>query len=84
MYPNRQVIATIHALRSGQSASAQMSDEEELIFREDITQLCKEILEKDFESIRPQAVPHCPYCDFLPRCQNYWNRIVKREFEENE
>ena len=74
-WPDRAVSATIHALRGGVTASASYTDEEMAALEEDIRGVGLEILEKDFDAVRPVPLPDvCPTCDFLPICTRYWNK----------
>lgn len=74
-WPDRAVSATIHALRGGITASASFTDEEMAALEEDTRGIGLEILEKDFDAVRPVPLPDvCPTCDFLPICTRYWNK----------
>lgn len=75
-WPDRRVFATIHALRGGVTASASFTDEELAEMEENLRGIGLEILETDFEAVRPFPLPDvCPGCDFLvPRCSRYWER----------
>lgn len=68
-FPGRAVKATIVALRSNQSASASLTDEEASLLTQDIKDLAQEILNRDWENLPPVFKPICPTCDFLPLCQ---------------
>jgi putative RecB family exonuclease len=71
--PDRRVFATIHALRGGVTASCSYTDEELDVLEDDLRGIGLMILEKDFESVRPEPLPDvCPWCDFLPACTRYW------------
>ncbi|RYG43872.1 PD-(D/E)XK nuclease family protein, partial [bacterium] len=70
-FPDRKVRATIMALRSGEEASASMTEEEMAIFEADIKLLCLEVLNKDWDELIPIFKPICPRCDFLPLCRRY-------------
>lgn len=78
-YPGAQVKATIYCLRSGAQASAAMSDEEAEEFAGDILLLGKEILNRDYENIEPVRIPACTWCEFLPRCQRFWQQQSERK-----
>jgi putative RecB family exonuclease len=82
-YPNTRVIATIYCLRSGQQASAEMSDEEAEGFAEDIRALGEEILNRDYDNIEPVHIPACMWCEFLPRCERFWRRQAHPERAEH-
>jgi putative RecB family exonuclease len=78
LYPDRRVFATIIALRSGMSASAELSDTELSTWEGDIVEIGREILEKDWDAVRPVLLPDiCPTCDFLSRCTRYWDRMER-------
>ncbi len=73
LYPERRVFATIHALRSGATASAELTAEELNVWEDEIKGIALEIIEKDWSAIRPVYLPDtCPTCDFLSRCDRYW------------
>lgn len=78
-YQGVRVIATIYCLRSGVQASAEMSDEEAEEFASDILTLGEEILNRDYENIEPVRIPACAWCDFLPRCERFWQQQAERE-----
>lgn len=72
-WPDRRVFATIHALRGGVSASAELSDAELDEWEEAIRDIGRQIIETDYESLRPVFLPEtCPGCDFYPRCSRYF------------
>lgn len=73
-FPDRRVFATIVALRSGASASHEMSDEEREAFLAECQETGEEIKNKDWEQVLPVLNDHCPYCDFLPYCEKFWRR----------
>jgi RecB family exonuclease len=68
-YPDRSVIATIYALRSGESASYSMSDQEIERFRRDITLLGDEIITQEYFDLTPRLKRLCVGCDFVPLCR---------------
>jgi putative RecB family exonuclease len=72
MYPDRNVSATIHALRGGVSATTSYTDEELNLLEDDLRGIGLLILETDFESVTPQLIDHCEHCDFLRACRGYW------------
>jgi putative RecB family exonuclease len=85
LYPDRRVFATITALRSGVSASAELSDEELAVWEDDLIGIGKEIIEKDWDAVRPIQLPDiCPDCDFLSRCSKYWEAIERRKRKHDE
>jgi RecB family exonuclease len=82
-YPERRVFATIHALRSGVYASAELSDQELAELEIQIKGIAQDIIEMEWDAIRPvYLVDVCPDCDFLSRCTKYWNAIERRRSEE--
>jgi RecB family exonuclease len=75
LYPDRRVFATIHALVGGVTASASYTDEELDALEDDIRGLGIEVLERDFEAVRPKPIPgECLDCDFFRACEPYWRR----------
>lgn len=78
-HPGVRVVSTLYALRSGQHASAEMTDEELETFAADILAIGEEILNRDYEAVRPVPIPACEECEFLPRCQTYWRQQKWRE-----
>lgn len=75
LYPERRVFATIHALVGGVTASAAYTDEELYALEDDIRGVGIEILERDFEAVRPKPIAgECVECDFLRVCEAYWRR----------
>jgi RecB family exonuclease len=68
-FPDREVSATIIALRTGASATASLTDSELAEFEADIKRLGIEILIEDYENLVPVFKPLCPRCDFLPLCR---------------
>jgi len=75
-YPDRPVVASIVAVRTGATGTASWSDEELDGFERDLRQLGAEILGEDYPELRPVFKPLCPHCDFLPLCRR------DPEFEE--
>ncbi len=67
-YPDRNVKATIVALKSGQSATHGMSSEERAVFQQDIETIGKVILASNWEEkgVIPKWL--CDNCDFRPLC----------------
>jgi RecB family exonuclease len=78
-YPDRPVLATIHALRSGEQASWSMPKDELAAFGEDIRALGIEILNRDWEADVPTWKELCVECDFRPLCLKYPD--FREEFE---
>ncbi|MEP6757012.1 MAG: PD-(D/E)XK nuclease family protein [Chthonomonadales bacterium] len=74
-YPGMRVRTTIHALRSGAEASAEMSSEELADFENHIRTIAEEILSRDFENVEPHRIDYCQYCDFLPKCERWFQQM---------
>jgi len=68
-YPGRMVKATIIALRSGDEASASLSDEAIADLEFDIRELGREIQNRNYEELVPVRKALCERCDFLPLCR---------------
>ena len=84
-WPERRVYATIHALRGGVTASASFTEDEMTSLEEDIRGIGLEILETDFDAVRPIPLPEvCPGCDFLPLCTRAWKREGRNYLAELE
>jgi putative RecB family exonuclease len=69
MYPEVTIRVTIHALRSGESASASLCEEDLRQFEQDILVLGAQILSTGVEDFTPTPKPLCEYCDFLALCK---------------
>ena len=73
--PDRPVTATIHALQTGDSATVGLTGEELQELEDELRCLGGEILDADFESVKPEPLPDvCPWCDFLPLCARHWQQ----------
>ncbi|MCW5941990.1 MAG: PD-(D/E)XK nuclease family protein [Fimbriimonadaceae bacterium] len=70
-FPDRRVMATIHALRTGDRASASLSDEDLAEFERDLTFIGEEIVRRDFEDVVPVSKRLCAACDFLALCRKH-------------
>lgn len=70
-FPERKVIASILAIRSGDKASASLTDAEAEEFRSDLTVLGREILGRDYEHLEPVWKELCADCDFLTLCRKH-------------
>jgi putative RecB family exonuclease len=70
-HPGRRVFATIHALRAGAQASAELTDTEAEEFEHDLVVLGQEVLTRDYENLAPVGKPLCAGCDFLPLCSRH-------------
>lgn len=67
-HPDVPVRATILALRSGDSGTASLSDEEKAQLLSDLQVLADEILNRDWDEVEPTPKALCRGCDFLPLC----------------
>jgi putative RecB family exonuclease len=73
LYPERRVMATIHALRSGESATIELSDTQLTEWESELRHIGERLLGTDWESVRPTYLENvCPDCDFLRLCTRYW------------
>jgi putative RecB family exonuclease len=70
--PDRRVFATLVALRTGASASAELTAEALAALEAECLETGEIIRNKDWESVQPIPNDHCPYCDFLPHCERFW------------
>jgi RecB family exonuclease len=70
-FPDREIKATVIALRSGQEASFSLdaSDLDELA--RDLRTLGARILSDDFHDFVPTLKPMCGNCDFIPLCRKH-------------
>lgn len=66
--PGRRVLSTIVALRSNHHATYEPSHEELALFKRDLESLGIEIIERNYDELRPTSKPICFDCDFLPLC----------------
>ena len=71
VHPDRKIIATIVALRSGDRATTQMSLEDRTAFLSDLTFIGREIIDRDFEGMTPIGKPLCRGCDFVDLCRSH-------------
>lgn len=72
-YPSRRVIGTIVALRSGESASVELTDSQLASWEDDLRDIGRQIVETDWESVRPVRLDGvCESCDYLRLCERYW------------
>jgi RecB family exonuclease len=76
-YPDRRVLATLVALRSGASASYEMSDAERQALLEECLETGETLRTRDWESVLPVVNDHCPHCDFLPHCTRFWESQMR-------
>ncbi len=82
LHPESPIFATIYCLRSGNSASAELADEQLEEFARELTLLGDQILDQDYDSLTPVPLPICPNCDFLPRCMRFWHTQDRLEFPD--
>ena len=74
-HPDRRVTATIHALRSGDSATVELTAGQLDEWEAELRLIGERILSTDWESVRPVRIEDiCPDCDFLKLCERYWKR----------
>lgn len=71
LYPDRKVVATIIALRSGDRATFGLDDAQLEQFRRDLEVLGNQILDVDYPELIPVGKPLCHRCDFLPLCRKH-------------
>ncbi len=80
-FPERRVMASIHALRSGDVATVELSGQQLDKWEYDLREIGEQILNMDWESVRPIFLEdECPSCDFLKLCERYWKQ--QKQFEE--
>ncbi len=70
-FPGRPVQATIVALRTGDRATYGLSVTDLDVLRQDLEELGKSILNKNWEETLPIAKGLCDTCDFLTLCRQY-------------
>jgi putative RecB family exonuclease len=70
-YPDRRIIATIHALRSGMHASSSMTAEELEEFEASVKLLGGEILTQEYYDLVPRLKRLCDGCDFIALCRKH-------------
>ncbi|HWA82932.1 MAG TPA: PD-(D/E)XK nuclease family protein [Fimbriimonadaceae bacterium] len=68
-FPDRKIVATIYALRSGEQASGSMTAEHLDQFEADVRLLGGEILTQEYYDLIPRPKRLCEGCDFLPLCR---------------
>ena len=69
LFPDRAVMATIHALRVNEKASASLSVQDLEVFEADIKQIGQTILSASVDDYSPRPKPLCEGCDFLALCK---------------
>ena len=67
-YPSYRVLATIVAVRSGDSATHEFSELEASEFETDLQLLGNEIFAKNWDEVRATGKRICSQCDFLKLC----------------
>lgn len=68
-FPDREIVASIIAVKSGDKATAQIKGVELDDFRGEIELLGREILDRDWEGVEPVVKERlCPRCDFKSLC----------------
>ena len=70
-FPGQPVKATVIALRTGQSATASLSNEELEELAGDLHSLGLRILTEEFHEIFPTHKQICSRCDFIPLCRKH-------------
>lgn len=75
-FPGRPVKATIVSLRSGESATYAMSDDEISEFRFIVSEIGQRIFSHDYYELVPVFKATCRTCDFIPLCRKH------HEYEE--
>ena len=68
LFPDRKILATIIALRSGETATASMTSTQLVDFESNLLDLSRIILGEDFSQLLPKPNPLCADCDFLKLC----------------
>ena len=68
-YPNRKVLATIVALRTGRFATYSLSDDQAAELKSDIWELGRLVVSANWDERRPVAKSACARCDFLELCR---------------
>lgn len=76
LYPDRRIMASIQALRTGNKASYSMGPDELRAFEDDIRFIGEQILAHDYENLTPIYKSLCSSCDFLTLCRKH------QDFEE--
>jgi putative RecB family exonuclease len=70
-HPDRPVVLTLHALRSGESASYRPSEEELAELESDVRFIGGQMLGHDYEFLTPVYKRLCVGCDFVPLCRKH-------------
>ena len=77
LYPGSAVRGTIYCLRSGARASYSLVGAAFADFEAEITEIVYQILDRDFEGVRPIKIDLCDTCDFVSRCRSYWRQEAR-------
>jgi putative RecB family exonuclease len=77
IFPNRRVLSTVIALRTGDKTTIEPNEISLIEFEQDLLIIGKEILSRDYENILPIAKDLCCHCDFITLCRKH------DEFAEN-
>jgi putative RecB family exonuclease len=83
LYPESRVFATIYCLRSGFSASAELTGEPLETFERELILLGHEILDEAYDTLEPVRMDICPECDFYTRCQRFWRLQERAEYPDS-
>ncbi|KXK21740.1 MAG: RecB family exonuclease [Armatimonadetes bacterium OLB18] len=70
-FPERPILATIVAVRTGNRATVGFAPEEADRFGQNLRVLGEEILGTDWEEVVPVRIPACETCDFVPLCARH-------------
>jgi putative RecB family exonuclease len=68
-FPDRKVVATIVALRTGRFASSSLTDDQAAELKSDLWELGRMVVSTNWDEKLPVAKPACAYCDFLELCR---------------
>lgn len=68
-YPERNVLGSIVAVRTGLTGTVEWSSEEIDQIERDVLEIGTEIIAEDFQERVPVPKPLCRHCDFLPLCR---------------
>ena len=79
LHPEAPVSGTIYCLRSGHQATVELEHDTLEEFARELTLLGNEILDEDYNALRPVPLDICPDCDFLPRCSRFWREQERRD-----
>lgn len=71
IYPEARITASIHAIRTGATATADFPPEEIALFEQDLLDLGRQILNTNWEEKVPVPKRLCNECDFLLLCRQH-------------